>query len=90
MCWSCHHIHLLYVYGMSPPLTVADLNKGPFELIKLNAQLAGKMTREANPSDRPSPINDLRTGAFKTAQQLVRDRGIRGLYCGYRLHLGKF
>jgi len=59
----------------------------PFELIKLNAQLAGKMTREANPSDRPSPINDLRTGAFRTAQQLVRDRGIRGLYCGYRLHL---
>lgn len=63
---------------------------GPFELIKLNAQLAGKMQREANPSDRPQPISDLRTGAFKTAQQLVRDRGIRGLYCGYRLHLGKF
>ncbi|KAG9542729.1 hypothetical protein KCU79_g17908, partial [Aureobasidium melanogenum] len=59
----------------------------PFELIKLNAQLAGKMKREANPSDRPQPISDLRTGAFRTAQQLVRDRGIRGLYCGYRLHL---
>ncbi|KAI4723014.1 hypothetical protein E4T48_00601 [Aureobasidium sp. EXF-10727] len=59
----------------------------PFELIKLNAQLAGKMKREANPSDRPQPISDLRTGAFRTAQQLVRERGIRGLYCGYRLHL---
>ncbi|KAK6004422.1 hypothetical protein QM012_008284 [Aureobasidium pullulans] len=59
----------------------------PFELIKLNAQLAGKMQREANPSDRPQPISDLRTGAFRTAQQLVRDRGFRGLYCGYRLHL---
>ncbi|THW35262.1 hypothetical protein D6D17_05552 [Aureobasidium pullulans] len=59
----------------------------PFELIKLNAQLAGKMKREINPSDRPQPISDLRTGAFRTAQQLVRDRGIRGLYCGYRLHL---
>jgi hypothetical protein len=45
------------------------------------------MKREANPSDRPQPISDLRTGAFRTAQQLVRDRGIRGLYCGYRLHL---
>ncbi|KAI4731943.1 hypothetical protein E4T49_00212 [Aureobasidium sp. EXF-10728] len=59
----------------------------PFELIKLNAQLAGKMKREANPSDRPQPISDLRTGAFRTAQQLVRERGTRGLYCGYRLHL---
>ena len=70
--------------------TIADQSKGPFELIKLNAQLAGKMKREANPSDRPQPISDLRTGAFRTAQQLIRDRGIRGLYCGYRLHLGKF
>lgn len=75
---------------MSLSWTTTDLNKGPFELIKLNAQLAGKMKREANPSDRPSPISDLRTGAFRTAQQLVRDRGIRGLYCGYRLHLGEF
>ncbi|KAI5274920.1 hypothetical protein E4T47_02108 [Aureobasidium subglaciale] len=65
----------------------ADPHEGPFELIKLNAQLAGKMKREANPSDRPQPISDLRTGAFRTAQQLIRDRGIRGLYCGYRLHL---
>lgn len=69
---------------------ITDLSKGPFELIKLNAQLAGKMKREANPSDRPQPISDLRTGAFRTAQQLIRDRGIRGLYCGYRLHLGEF
>ncbi|KAI5198125.1 hypothetical protein E4T39_06945 [Aureobasidium subglaciale] len=65
----------------------ANSYEGPFELIKLNAQLAGKMKREVNPSDRPQPISDLRTGAFRTAQQLVRDRGIRGLYCGYRLHL---
>jgi hypothetical protein len=79
----------LVCLSRSPCRTTADLGKGPFELIKLNAQLAGKMKREANPSDRPSPISDLRTGAFRTAQQLVRDRGIRGLYCGYRLHLGE-
>lgn len=47
------------------------------------------MVREVNPSDRPAPISDIKSGALRTAQALVRQRGIRGLYLGWRLHTGK-
>lgn len=86
-------MHVSHLYLVGPVFTLfktcTDHLIGPFELIKLNAQLAGKMARETNLSDRPAPIHDIRGGAFRTAQQLLRERGIRGLYCGYRLHLGK-
>ncbi|KAF2155640.1 mitochondrial carrier [Myriangium duriaei CBS 260.36] len=54
----------------------------PFELTKLRAQLAGKMAREQGKSKK-----EFRTDAWGTARQLIKDRGIAGLYCGYRLHL---
>lgn len=38
---------------------------------------------------REQGLTDINYGAWKTAKQLFRDRGITGLYCGYRLHLGK-
>lgn len=58
----------------------------PFELVKLHGQLAGKMARDVNPGDRPSAIADLKTGAVRTASQLIRERGFRGLYLGFKLH----
>lgn len=64
----------------------------PFELTKLNEQLAGKEARQralphAGNSSAPLAASSIRTGAWVTARRLVRDRGIFGLYAGYRLHL---
>lgn len=70
----------------------------PFELTKLNEQLAGKMLREANLAKEaaikagkpppPPPAVDLhKTGSMHTARRLISERGISGLYSGYRLHL---
>lgn len=70
----------------------------PFELTKLNEQLAGKMLREANLAKEaalkagkpppPPPAVDLhKTGSLHTARRLINERGISGLYSGYRLHL---
>jgi len=61
----------------------------PFELTKLNEQLAGKMARETvRLSANPSSAVDLKSGgSWATARRLVRDRGFQGLYAGYRLHL---
>ncbi|KAF2159774.1 hypothetical protein M409DRAFT_70821 [Zasmidium cellare ATCC 36951] len=62
----------------------------PFELTKLNEQLAGKVAREAalRNSSKYNPAADLKSGgSMATARRLVRDRGLQGLYAGYRLHL---
>jgi len=65
----------------------------PFELTKLNEQLAGKVARErakVNPNcigQNASPMVDVKSGSWNTAKRLVRDRGLMGLYSGYRLHL---
>ena len=64
----------------------------PFELTKLNEQLAGKEARkrvmayESGPKSA-SPLTHVKTGSWATARRLVRDRGFAGLYSGYRLHL---
>ena len=70
--------------------TSADEHTGPFELTKLSAQLAGKMVRDTSGPRNPSAVNDLKTGTIRTAKQLIRDRGFKGLYSGYRLHLRTF
>lgn len=60
----------------------------PFELTKLNAQLAGKMARDQVPTKTgEAPPPEIKSGSWATAKQLVKDRGIAGLYSGYRLHL---
>ncbi|KAK4549633.1 hypothetical protein LTR36_004934 [Oleoguttula mirabilis] len=62
----------------------------PFELTKLNEQLAGKVAREVQANciaQNASPMVDVKTGSWNTARRLVRDRGFQGLYSGYRLHL---
>ncbi|KAF2863970.1 mitochondrial carrier [Piedraia hortae CBS 480.64] len=52
----------------------------PFELTKLNEQLAGKVAREKGiePPRSASSMN--------TARRLVHERGFPGLYVGFRLH----
>lgn len=62
----------------------------PFELTKLNEQLAGKEARQRVLQDNgvtAPPPKAAKTGAWVTARRLVQDRGIFGLYAGYRLHL---
>ena len=66
----------------------------PFELTKLNEQLAGKDARQkaqglsSGSATTSSAIGTAQSGPWKTAKRLVRDRGFfRGLYAGYRLHL---
>ena len=61
----------------------------PFELTKLNEQLAGKVAREARSQAKSagSTMVEVKTGALHTARRLVQDRGWRGLYAGYSLHL---
>ncbi|TKA27148.1 hypothetical protein B0A50_04485 [Salinomyces thailandicus] len=65
----------------------------PFELTKLNEQLAGKMAREETPKSSSTNRGgqkqsiDVKTGSWNTARRLFRDRGFAGLYAGYRLHL---
>ena len=62
----------------------------PFELTKLNEQLAGKEARQrvlANDGATPPPPRSSKAGAWVTARRLVHDRGFMGLYAGYRLHL---
>nr|XP_023907949.1 uncharacterized mitochondrial carrier C29A3.11c-like [Quercus suber]POF16500.1 putative mitochondrial carrier c29a3.11c [Quercus suber] len=54
----------------------------PFELTKLSEQLAGKMAREPGGSGSTKG-----TGAWATARRLYAQRGVTGLYAGYRLHL---
>lgn len=72
---------------------IITLMSCPFELIKLNEQLAGKEARRnATPSAKgaanPTPqAQQPRTGAWITARRLVRDRGIFALYAGCRLHM---
>lgn len=61
----------------------------PFELTKLNAQLAGKIAREQTGGGvmDAKPGVEIKSGSWATAKQLIKDRGLAGLYSGYRLHL---
>ncbi|RMY48755.1 hypothetical protein D0865_07901 [Hortaea werneckii] len=96
---SYPNIHTLTCFGVAGAASGAVITalSCPFELTKLNEQLAGKVAREAqsksgsNPKgagQNPSPIVDVKSGgSWNTARRLVRDRGVLGLYAGYRLHL---
>ncbi|WPH01009.1 Hypothetical protein R9X50_00384300 [Acrodontium crateriforme] len=56
----------------------------PFELTKLNEQLAGKEARQKGGGGKAALK---KSSSWSTARRLFRDRGITGLYAGYRLHL---
>ncbi|OCK85337.1 mitochondrial carrier [Lepidopterella palustris CBS 459.81] len=63
----------------------------PFELTKLSAQISVLMA-EKSKSGSPDVDDRLQRsysnlGTFRTAQNLVRHRGFKGLYSGFHLHL---
>jgi hypothetical protein len=69
--------------------------QGPFELTKLSAQVSVLMA-DRNSSSLSEPSNGRAVaasyqnkGTFKTAKNIVKHRGIMGLYSGFSLHLRK-
>lgn len=97
---SYPNVYTLTCFGSAGALAGAVITtiSCPFELTKLNEQLAGKILREANLANEaavkagqpppPPPSMDLhKTGSMHTARRLIKERGISGLYSGYRLHL---
>ncbi|KAL9057016.1 MAG: hypothetical protein Q9162_002564 [Coniocarpon cinnabarinum] len=68
---------------------------GPFELTKLNAQIAVLMERgvgkydsfEAPDRSRAPDRKQPTAGTFKTAKWIMKQRGVMGLYSGFHLHL---
>lgn len=99
---SYPNIYTLSCFGISGATAGAFITtvSCPFELTKLNEQLAGKVQREAKSAadavntktpgaspTNPSSVTDIKTGSIVTARRLIKERGIAGLYSGYRLHL---
>lgn len=72
-----------------------NLSPGPFELTKLSAQVSVLMA-DRSPSSLSDPTSN-RTiaqsyqdkGTWKTARNIIKYRGISGLYSGFGLHLCK-
>ncbi len=66
---------------------------GPFELTKLSAQVSvlmadRKMSSLSEPKDRHAIAATYQNkGTFKTAKNIVKHRGLAGLYSGFNLHL---
>jgi len=67
--------------------------KGPFELTKLSAQVSVLMAdRNSSSISEPNTGRAVAAsyqnkGTFKTAKNIVKHRGIMGLYSGFNLHL---
>jgi len=63
---------------------------GPFELTKQAAQISVLMAK-SNTSSMDDPIRQSyqQKGTFKTAKNIVMNRGFSGLYNGFNLHLCK-
>lgn len=57
----------------------------PFELLKLKAQLAGKMARD---SGKTNPAN-VKTGTWGPALAMARERGVLSLWKGFGYHLAR-
>ncbi|MCJ1482478.1 hypothetical protein MMC06_002643 [Schaereria dolodes] len=60
----------------------------PFEIMKVSSQISVLMAK-SNASSVDGAVRQSyeNKGTFKTAQNIVRHRGVMGLYTGYRLHL---
>ncbi|KAI9773944.1 MAG: hypothetical protein M1840_006170 [Geoglossum simile] len=60
----------------------------PFELTKLSAQISVLMAKTSATSvDDPIRRSYQQLGTFKTAKNIVKHRGVMGLYSGFHLHL---
>ena len=63
---------------------------GPFELTKLSAQVSVLLSEKTQCPDSQShavATSYQNKGTLKTMANIVRHRGLTGLYTGYRLHL---
>jgi Mitochondrial carrier protein len=65
--------------------------KGPFELTKVSSQVSVVMAQGNNTAGSDDPIRKsyARLGTIATFRNIVKNRGVLGLYSGYRLHLSK-
>lgn len=97
---SYPNLYTLACFGSAGAVSgaIITLVSCPFELTKLHEQLAGKVLRDhqealkaakqAGKPPPPPPAGDLhKTGSMHTAKRLFSERGIYGLYSGYRMHL---
>lgn len=69
---------------------------GPFELTKLSAQVSVLMA-DRSPTSLSEPDNNQKIarsyqhkGTWKTARNIIKHRGVSGLYSGFGLHLCKY
>lgn len=68
---------------------------GPFELTKLSAQVSVLMADRNTPGSselaktREVARSYQNKGTLKTAKNIIKHRGIAGLYSGFQLHLRK-
>lgn len=75
-----------------------DFDPGPFELTKLSAQVSVLMAERkvqsssmaSSSADRTVAASYQNLGTFKTAKNIVKNRGLGGLYSGFSLHLCKY
>lgn len=82
-------------------LTNSCIPLGPFELTKLNAQIAVLLAENANSNNsNGASANQIRTGkeiadarkktgTIGTARTLIAKHGFMGLYSGFHLHLSE-
>lgn len=87
---SDHHGNCLYAYT-TPPRIHWLTGPGPFELTKLSAQISVLMADRSDGGGKNDAIRKSyqNLGTIKTAQNLIKHRGWRGLYSGFHLHLRK-
>ena len=68
-------------------------SQGPFELTKLSAQvsvlMAERNTSLSDANGRAVAASYQNKGTFNTAKNIIKHRGIGGLYSGFNLHLRK-
>jgi hypothetical protein len=93
---SLHWLHVSKAKAMDTA-EQADHEPGPFELTKLSAQVSVLMAeRKTSVSDPVGPkkravaASYQNKGTFKTAKNIIKHRGIGGLYSGFNLHLCKW
>lgn len=60
----------------------------PFELTKLSAQISVLMAKSStSAAEDPVPKSYQQKGTFKTALNIIKHRGVGGLYSGFHMHL---
>lgn len=82
---NIHTISCFFVSGAAGGAVIPWV-AAPFELVKLQSQLAGKMVRD-NPVR--TSTNKIKTGTWRPALQMIRERGFFSLWTGFWLHLAR-